>query len=241
MSGSVGIVAQDNNRYTMFSVCLTQLAHPPNTRIDWGISTDIAGARNTLVQRSLDIGSEWILFLDDDQVFPPNTLMSLLAHEEDIVSALYLRRAGDHAPVAFSHRREDGLYEPLDLSELPGEGLLKVHAAGAGGLLIRSEVFRAISDEPNWFEHGRVPNTDWNAAEDIIFCEKANAAGFNVYVDLGTPIGHMAPSAIWPSFVDKEWCLGFSVADGTRLYVPIEKTTAGTAADSKEEVAASHG
>lgn len=225
MSGTVGIIAQDNNRYTMFSICLQQMGPhvPPNTRVDWGISTDIPGARNTLVKRSLDCGSEWILFIDDDQVFPPNLLISLLSHEVEIVSALYLRRAGDHSPVAFSHRRQDGLYEALDLSQLPGEGLLKVHACGAGGLLIRSEVFRAISDQPDWFQHGYIPGTDWNAAEDIIFCEKARAAGFDIYVDLGMPIGHMAPSAIWPSYVDKEWCLGFSVADGTRLYVPIEK------------------
>lgn len=232
MSGTVGIIAQDSNRFTMFGVCLTQLAHPPNTRIDWGISTDIPGARNTLVRRSLEWGSEWILFLDDDQVFPADLLTNLLSHDVDIVSALYLRRAGDHSPLAFSHRNEDHLYEPIDLHGLPGEGLLKVHATGAGGLLVRSEVFRAISDEPNWFEHGRVQGKDWNAAEDIIFCEKANEAGFNIYVDLGSPIGHMAPSAIWPSFVDKEWCLGFSVSDGTRLYVPIEEK-----ATSYEEVA----
>lgn len=229
MSGTVGIIAQDNNRYTMFNVCLTQLGHPPNTRIDWGISTDIPGARNMLVRRSLEAGSEWILFIDDDQVFPSNLLLRLLSHEEMIVSALYLRRAGNHQPLAYSRRNEMGLYDPIDLTELPGDGLLPVYACGAGGLLIRSEVFAEI-EEP-WFEHGRVPNRDWNAAEDIIFCEKANEAGFQIFLDLGMPIGHMAPSAVWPSFVDKEWCLGFSVADGTRLYVPIEKAT------SYEEVA----
>lgn len=243
MSGTVGIIAQDNNRYTMFSICLTQMGSevPPNTRVDWGISTDIPGARNALVQRSLDVGSEWILFIDDDQVFPPNLLTQLLSHDVPIVSALYLRRAGGHDPVAFSHRREDGLYEPVDLTKLPGKGLLKIYACGAGGLLIRSEVFRAISDEPDWFQHGHVPGTNWNAAEDIIFCEKANRAGIEIFLDLEMPIGHMAPSAIWPSFVDEEWCLGFSVADGTRLYVPIEDSSASNAADSKEEVTVSHG
>ncbi len=183
------------------------------------------------MQRSLDWGSEWILFLDDDHVFPADLLKRLLAHEEDIVAAPYMRRAGAHSPVAFSHRSEDGLYQAIDLTELPGEGLLKVHAVGAGCLLIRSEVFRAISSEPNWFKHGQVG--EWDASEDIIFCEKANEAGFDVYVDLGTPVGHMAPSAVWPSYVDKEWAVGFSVADSTRLYVPIEK--AAEAADAVKE------
>ena len=242
MSGTIGIVANDLARYTLFSVCLTQLAHPPNTRIDWGLSTDIPLARNTLAQRSLEAGSEWILFIDDDHVYPNDLLLRLLAHEKDIVCSLYLRRAQPFDPVAFAERDDETMtYTSINLPDLPSEGLLKVRAAGAGGMLIRSEVLREISSEPNWFEHGRVHGEDWNAAEDIIFCEKAQRAGFDVYVDLGAQLGHMTPSAIWPSFVDNEWAIGFSVADGTRLYVPIEASTGPAPADSKEEVAASHG
>ena len=63
MSGTVGIVASDTGRYTLFSVALTQMEHPPNTKLDWAISTDIAGARNTIVQRALDAGSEWVFFM----------------------------------------------------------------------------------------------------------------------------------------------------------------------------------
>ena len=220
MSGSVCIMAQQTARYSAFAVCLTQLRTPPNTKVDWVFTTDVAGGRNTLVKRALDIGSEWVLFLDDDQSFPPDLLLKLLAHERDVVSALYVQRAGGHGPIAFSHRNEHGLYERLDLTTLPGDGLLKVRAVGAGGLLVRSEVFHAIDSEPTWFRYGQWEEFD--AAEDIIFCEKAQKAGFEVFVDLGTPIGHMAPTAIWPQFIDNQWCLGFSVADGTQLYVPIE-------------------
>lgn len=220
MAGTVGIIAGDTGRYTLFSVCLTQLRHPPNTNVDWALSTDIAKARNTLVRRSLEAGSEWILFLDDDHVYPSDLLFRLLAHEKDIVGSLYLRRAAPFAPVAFSHRRQDdGLYQSIDLTELPNEGLLKVQAVGAAGLLIRSEVFRAFP-EP-WFVHGR--HAEWDASEDIVFCEQAQDAGFEVFVDLGAQLGHMAPAAVWPSWIDQEWAVGFSVADGLRLYCPIEK------------------
>lgn len=223
MSGSVCIMAQQTARYTSFAVCLTRMQVPPNTQIDWVFTTDVAGGRNTLVKRALEIGSEWVLFLDDDQTFRPDLLMRLLSHEKDIVSALYVQRAGSHGPVAFSHRNdENNTYTQIDLNELPGDGLLKVKACGAGGLLVRTEVFHAIDpDNPTWFQYGLVKDEDWNAAEDIIFCEKAQKAGFEVFVDLGAPIGHMAPTAIWPQFIDGEWCLGFQVADGTQLYVPI--------------------
>lgn len=212
----------DNARYTAFWACERWLQKPPNTKFDMVVSTDIPSARNTIVQRALEGGSEWVLFLDDDHTFASDFLMRLLSHEKEVVSGLYLQRAGGHQPIAFSHRREDGLYERINLLDYPGEGLLKVKAVGAGGLLVRSEVFWAIDDDPTWFEHGRVVGESWNAAEDIIFCEKAQRAGFEVFVDLEARMGHMAPSSIWPQYIDNQWCLGFSVADGTQLYVPIE-------------------
>lgn len=232
MSGTVGIVAADTGRYTLFSVCLTQLRHPPNTQIDWALSTDIAGARNTIVRRALENGSEWVLFLDDDHVYPSDLLFRLLAHEQPMMCSLYLGRAQPFAPVVYSHRAEDGLYDSIDLTQLPDQGLLKVHACGGAGTLIRSEVFRAISDEPNWYEHGHVG--EWNASEDIIFCEKVQAAGFDIFLDLEARLGHMSPSAVWPSWVDNEWAVGFSVADGLRLYCPIERNAEaqGAAADA---------
>jgi hypothetical protein len=232
VSGTICVIAQDTSRYSMFWVCLHQLEHPPKTSIDFGLFTDIPSARNTLVKRALENEAEWVLFVDDDQVFAPGMLTNLLAHEKPIVGALYLQRAGAHHPIAFSHRYENGLYEQINLRELPGEGLLKVQAVGTGGILIRTEVFRAISDQPDWFEHGTSEN-GWYASEDIVFCEKAQQSGYEIYVDLGTPIGHMLPAAVWPSFIDKEWCLGFSVSDSTRLYAPIEENAeAGAPADA---------
>jgi hypothetical protein len=214
----VATPTRDVGRYTLADISRTILQLPPDTFYDWEISTYLALARNKLVQRALDSGCEWIFFVDDDQGFPQDILLRLLAHEKPIVSGLYLNRNQPFFPIAFSHRNDDGTYTPIDLLSLPGEGLLQVQAVGAGCLLIRREVLEAIGD--NWFQHGRVD--DWDASEDIIFCEQARAAGYEVFVDLGMPVGHMAPVAISPQHIDNQWCLGFSVADGAQLYVPIE-------------------
>ena len=66
MSGTVGIVANDSSRYTLFSVALNQLKPPPGTMVDWALSTDVVRGRNKLVERLLESDSEWLLFMDDD-------------------------------------------------------------------------------------------------------------------------------------------------------------------------------
>jgi len=150
------------------------------------------------------------------------------------VCAMYLRRAGNFSPVAAICRDEESnLYDSIDLTTLPEKGLLKIWATGGAGMLVKAEVFRAIDTAPTWFEYGRVKGRDWNASEDFIFCEKVNEAGFDIYLDLEARLGHLAPCAIWPSWVDQEWAVGFSVADGLRLYCPIEKAAA--AADAVKE------
>jgi hypothetical protein len=231
MSGLVGVIANDTGRYSLFTFCLTMLRKPVNTPIQPALTSDRILGRNKLAKIAQEQGAEWLLFLDDDHVFPPDLLLRLLAHEEMIVGSLYLQRMLPFAPVCFAEKTEDERYIPIDLTSLPEEGLVEVCAIGTGGMLIRSEVFRAL--EYPWFEHGR-------ASEDLIFCDRAREAGFPIYCDLGSRLGHMTPTAIWPSWVDQEWVVGFSVADNFSLYVPIETPSGHAPADLKEEVA-THG
>ena len=106
MSGTVAIPTRDVGRYTYAEISRTILQLPEETLFDWEISTYLALARNTLVQRALDSKSEWIFFVDDDQALRPDTLMRLLAHDQPIVSGLYLNRNRPFFPIAFSHRSD---------------------------------------------------------------------------------------------------------------------------------------
>ena len=213
MSGTVGIIANDSARYTLFAASLVNLRTPVNTAISWAVGSDRIVGRNNIVRQALDQGSEWVLFLDDDHAFGPDLLLRLLAHDQPIVASLYMGRARPFAPIAYGEKQDDGTYLPIQLPGLPESGLLAVVAAGTGGMLIRSEIFRAVG-EP-WCEHGR-------ASEDLIFCDKAREAGFPIYLDLATHLGHLAPCSIWPTFLEGEWAVGFTVTDGTSLYVRIE-------------------
>lgn len=209
----VGVIANDTGRYSLFTFMLTMLHTPVNTKIQPALTSDRILGRNKLAKIAIEEGMEWLLFIDDDHAFKHDLLLRLLAHDVPIVGSLYLQRMLPFSPIAYSHKTEDDYYIPIDLTSLPDTGLVEVQAVGTGGMLIRTEVFREL--EYPWFEHGR-------ASEDLIFCDRAREAGFPIYCDLGSRLGHFTVSAIWPSWVDNEWVVGFSVADNFSLYVPIE-------------------
>lgn len=215
MSGVVGLIASDTSRYTMFHVCKDALQMPVNTHPEWAITSDRIVGRNKVVAQALDRGAEWILFLDDDHVFPSHLLMRLLAHDKPVVGSLYVQRMVPFAPVAYTHKTDEERYVPVDLTQHGPDDLIEVAAVGTGGMLIRSEVLHQM--EPPWFYHGR-------ASEDLIFCDRVYEEGFGpIYVDLGCRMGHMSPAALWPTF-DREteaWMVGFSLTEGFSVTVPI--------------------
>lgn len=215
MSGHVGIVANDSARYTSFSMCLTQLQSPVNTGILWGIGSDRSIGRNNVVRGALEEGTEWLLFLDDDQIFSPDLLLKLLATGKDIVGGLYVQRGAPFYPIAYTSILEDGSYLPLNLVNHPTSGLVQVVGLGTGGMLIRAEVFHALSEagyEDEWFTHTTAKS------EDLMFCDRAIAAGYEVYVDLDCKMGHIAPATVMPAVINGEWHIGWIYNESAKMH-----------------------
>lgn len=218
MSGHVGIVANDSARYTSFSMCLSQLASPPNTGILWGVGSDRSIGRNNVVKAALKEGSEWVLFLDDDQTFRPDLLTRLLDHEEMICGALYVQRGAPFYPIAYGSILENGDYLPLNLANYPTEGLVRVVGLGTGGMLIRSEVFHELSEagfDGEWFTHTTAKS------EDLMFCDRAIEIGFDVYVDLEARMGHVAPATVEPIVYEGKWEIGWVFNESAKMHLPI--------------------
>lgn len=211
MSGTVGVIADMAGRYTMFSQALIALQAPVNTAIDWEIGADRGRSRNNLVQRSLDRGSEWILFLDDDHTFPPTLLKGLLERDQPVVASLYLQRTDPFLPIAYTAKK-DGFYWPLDIGAQDPHGLVPVVGAGTGGMLIRSEVFHEI--EPPWFVHTT------EQSEDLYFSDRVVEAGIPMFVDLDARLGHLAVFNIFPVY-DEQWAAGISVSPSMNVVLPI--------------------
>lgn len=201
MSGIVGVISDSFARSMAFTVSITGLQVPVNTSIRYAFGSGRAVSRNNLVRACLEDGAEWMWFVDTDHAFDAHILKRLLSHEKDIVAGLYLQRIKPFAPTAYDRwDDEEGVYWPIDLTKYEKDDLVPIRAAGTGGMLIRSEVFRAMK-EP-WFEV-----TEGLGSEDLPFCEKARELGFEIFVDLGARLGHADPILIWPAYFEeeKEW------------------------------------
>lgn len=216
MSGIVGVIANDSARYSRFWACMDRLQLPDGWRKEFLIGGDWCGARNTLVEYTLESGAEWLWFMDDDHAFSPDTLVNLLRHDLPLVVPVCLTRAAPFAPVTFTERVGDDRYLPIYLPEQEETGLVELVAGGCAGMLIHRDVLEAV-EEP-WFEYGF-------ASEDLIFCEKAQAAGFTIHCDLSVRVGHITTAVVWPAVADGEWCVGLDVGSTgqtTKVLLPIE-------------------
>lgn len=212
MKGSIGVPCSDTGRYTAFADSLANLEKPPGTTVRFAIGTWRQRGRTQIARWMLENDEDWMLFIDDDQVFAPDLLTRLLSHEKDVVGALCMRRDEPYAPFCFERITEEGHFVPIDLRKHQPDELVRVPAVGTGAMLIRRHVFEG-TPEP-WFPIGE-------QGEDVLFCKAVQEAGFEVYCDLGTRIGHLTTTVVWPATGRNGWAVGYVISDETRMTRPI--------------------
>lgn len=148
------------------------------------MGTVLPDSRTTLAHDAINNGSEYILWLDSDIVFPNDVFSRLYRHGKDIVSATYSTRKKPLRSVAFVDQSDP------ELRLTHKTGLHSVYAVGMGCMLVKTSVFKKLP-EP-WF------SLQWDAddrrfsGEDIFFCDLAYNAGYEIFVDvdLSNEIAH---------------------------------------------------
>lgn len=148
--------------------------------------TLIAPQREDIAQQAIHMGADYIMWIDSDMAFPVDALVHLLAHKADIVATNYCTRREPCYTVAFRGEFSDNVY-----TEESSTGLEEVDSCGMGFMLTRVDVFKKL-DLP-WFEINYNRETKATTGEDIFFCRKARAAGYQILIDhdLSKEIGHL--------------------------------------------------
>ncbi len=216
MTGLIGVIAQETARFSMFASSLAEMDLPEGWETKFRFGWDLADGQNALIQEALERGKEWVWLMGDDHVWSPGLLRKLLAHDLDLVIPLCLMRNPPYRPVNWLATDDPDQVRRLNLDDYPDGGLVEIAASGAAGLLIRANVFDKIP-EP-WFETGTgITN---RVGEDVNFCKKAREAGFRIYCDLDSVLGHCSTTVVWPVREYDGWTYAFSMMGGFQITMP---------------------
>ena len=147
----------------------------------------IAENRTYCAVKAIRNESEFLLFIDDDMIFPPNTCERLVSLDKDIVGPPYRSRmiTGKRIVTLLDGNR-------VDLDEQKGKEFkepFEVSAKGTGVLLIKTEIFKNM--ERLWFDFEFSELGACTMGEDYFFCRKARENGAEIWCDPLLEIKHL--------------------------------------------------
>lgn len=101
-------------------------------------------SRQSHIDAFMDSKHDFILLLDHDQLFPPDTLDRLRHHRLPYVTGYYLFRSALPRPIWFKWQKENR-FPMTPYYEVPERGkLVKLGASGWGCILVHREVIEAV-------------------------------------------------------------------------------------------------
>jgi len=154
-----------------------------------------------LVKDFLETDCTDLIFIDSDINFEPESIFRLLAWGSDpakgIVAGVPRTRKTEKVYIA-KLDEEDG---ELTMNAM---GLVRAKRVATAFMLVQRKVFEdLIEQHPEWVYQDKVSNKDLYAifdfmlteegyiGEDFLFCDRARAIGYEVWIDPTIKLGHM--------------------------------------------------
>lgn len=144
--------------------------------------------------------TEYLIMIDSDEEVPPEAPFQLAAHGKDIISGIYPgydKERGVFATIQVEDENGVPRFPLLRNGPLPASGIKKVHSCATGLLCIHKRVLEHFRDEgiypfamPDNMRKASLAIGEPILGEDLIFCERAKEAGFDIWVDFGVRAGH---------------------------------------------------
>ena len=175
--------------------CTFALAHTTAALAAAGIGFELAiysgnchvdSSRNRLARDFLRSDCTDLMFIDADVAWPAQQMVEILGYDREIVAGIYPKKHGDDTYPVLMFDGE--IWSDKD-------GLIEVKGVPTGFLRIRRQVLQRLADEAVHynarneaqdgamaliFERQVIDGTLWGG--DYVFCRKARAAGFKIYI-----------------------------------------------------------
>lgn len=144
----------------------------------------IVRGRNDAIECALDVGAEYLMFVDSDMVIPPYTISKLIAHNKPMVGG-YVPGRNEHSNVHYIFGNVGGI---KDL----GNGLKECDHGNIGFVLIHKSVFSTLKFRrgPDR-ERGNLQSYDTNYCFDALY----NGFGRHI-IDTNVEVQHVDETVI---------------------------------------------
>lgn len=167
---------------------------------------DCATARNAIAQKALDLGTDYVLMVDNDVVLPKDTIDLMLDEPVSVCLGYYAHR---HKNNVYSGEscickllQPDGTYyfnypleslyraEELKQMREAGQKKIRIHGGGSGCAFIHTDVFRELKYP--WYDWKNYSNSHRGMlSEDLYFCEQCRKKHIPIYADVRVSCGHI--------------------------------------------------
>lgn len=174
---------------------------------------DCATARNNIAQKSIDLGVDYVLMVDNDVVLPKDALLHLMEDAKDVCLGYYAHRNKDNRYTGntcicrlkqpngrdYFHYPLESEYTAKEMKAIAESGhtKIRIHGGGMGCALIKTDVFRKASYP--WYDWvNYADNNRGMLSEDLYFCEVCKNNKIAIYTDARVSCGHIFRYVQWP-------------------------------------------
>lgn len=197
MKTFIAIPSMDNIP-ALFGQSLALLQRAGDTQIGWEVGSLVYNARNNLARQAIKSEADWVLWLDSDMVFAPDTLQRMLKvcteNDIDFLTAVCFRRKPPYTPCLFDRLDllpDDKGASYTALLSVP-EGRFKVGGCGFAGVLMSLDVLLSVQSKFN----GRMFDPLTGMGEDVSFCWRARECGYDIWCDSSIEFGHVGSTVV---------------------------------------------
>jgi len=151
------------------------------TQFQFFYGYNVEQVRNLIADWIVKGSYDYLLAIDSDISFAPDTLVKMINHDVDVVSGIYIQRFHDRHVIEIFETNDKGGYNHMPYEKIKDKGLVQVGAVGMGCVLIKKQVMVDIG-YPQFVYRTALDHNE-TFSEDLDFCHKANQKGFKIYAD----------------------------------------------------------
>ena len=184
-----------------FTQSLSMLHRVGECSVAFQVGSLVYTSRNHLGGLAIEQDYDYVLWLDSDMVFKPDTLermMETMKNEDiDFLTGLYFRRVYPFKPVLFSKLEQtEAGWEWDEPKEIP-DGLFELAGCGFGCVLMKTDVLFDVQGK-----FGDMFGPIKNMGEDLSFCWRATQCGYKIICDPGIDLGHVGHMVVDRKFYE---------------------------------------